>query len=116
MPGDNMELKPRRDRRREPKAKVSGVDLVKLRRRLEEAGGDVLLSPSKAAEYCRAAQAVPSVTRQLVALWAQRHGDNGTAYVLEYWRWGSERMRVSLAWLVLFLERTDRGLEAPANG
>lgn len=113
-----MELSARRDRRRLPKVKVAGVDLAQLRRRLEEAGSDMLLSPSRAAEYCRRAQAVPSVTRQLVALWAQRHGERGTAYVYdgELYTRGTNRMLVSLGWLVAFLERTGRGLEAPAHG
>lgn len=96
------------------RVKVGGVRLASLRAYV--AAGDMLLSPGAAARIVRACQspgAAPAVTRQVVALWAQRYGVRGVAYVYEP-IWRAERMQVSLVWLADFLERSGRCLEAPA--
>ena len=108
-----MELSARVPRAR---AKITGVRLDKLRAFI--AAGDLLVSPESAARILRACQDQPNVTRQIVALWAQRHGTKGSSYLYEPARFRphGEVLKVSLAWLAAFLERTGRGLEAPANG
>lgn len=94
-----------------PRARVAGIRLELLRREL--ADGDKMLTTRKAAAIVRAAQLEPTVTRQLIELWARRHGTKGESYVQEEtsWRQYGGPVLVSLSWLTSFLERTGR-----ANG
>lgn len=98
------------------RVKITGVRLDRLRSFI--AAGDMLVSPESAARILRACQDQPTVTRQIVALWAQRHGTRGDAYLYEPARFRphGELLKVSLAWLADFLARSGRGLEGPANG
>lgn len=98
------------------RSQVSGVRLAQLRQLLED--GDQWVTTRTAAEIVRAAQAEPTVSRQLVSLWAQRHGVKGRDWSQEAFPWATRQgeIHVSLAWLVSFLERTGRGVEGGLEG
>lgn len=91
-----------------PRTRVAGVRLELLRAHLVD--GDVMLTTTKAAELCARAQDRPTITRQLVELWAKRYGTRGEAWTQTEtsWRQYDGPLLVSLAWLASFLERTGR--------
>lgn len=91
------------------RARVAGVDLAKLSGLVRAEGGD-WRSPASAASMIGLCQSVPTVSRQIVALWAQRHGINGEAYMwVRTWAREKAHLEVSMPWLIRFLNRTRRG-------